>query len=105
MLKTLLLIAAACLVLPACQTVQIDAAIEKNLPKVCSAAATAHSAFVVVAATGNLKAKTIAKEAVAWRALEVVCDDPQGVTTANALVKAAEAYAVITIALREAKEA
>lgn len=91
--------------LPACQTTQIDAAIQKNLPQVCSAAATAHSAFVVVAATGGIKAKTVAKEAAAYQALATVCTDPESVTAATALVRAAEAYAIITIALREAKGA
>lgn len=105
MLKTLPLLAAVCLVLPACQTTQIDAAIQKNLPQVCSAAATAHSAFVVVAATGDIKPKTVAKEAAAYQALATVCAAPESVTAATALVRAAEAYAIITIALREAKGA
>lgn len=41
----------------------------------------------------------------AWTALEVVCKDPGSVTAATALVKAAEAYAAITLALREDKAA
>ncbi|OCP04988.1 MULTISPECIES: cell wall anchor protein [unclassified Ensifer] len=99
-----LLLAAAAFVLSACtSTTSIDTAIQKNLPQVCSAAATAHSAFVIVASTGNVKPKTVAKEAAAWAALEIVCKDPGSVTAATALVKAAEAYAAITLAMREAK--
>lgn len=79
-----------------CQsTGSIDTAIQKNLPQICSAAATAHSAFVIVASTGNMKQATINKEAAAWGALEVVCRDPSSVTAATALVRAAEAYAAI----------
>lgn len=103
-MRTLLIAAAAGFVLSACTTTgSIDAAIQKNLPQVCSAAATAHSAFVVVASTGNLKPSTVAREAAAWKGLEAICADPSSVTAATALVKAAEAYAAITIALREAK--
>lgn len=101
-----LLIAAAALSLASCQTTSsIDAAIQRNLPQVCSAAATAHSAFVIVASTGNIKPRTVTREAAAWAALESVCKDPASVTAATALVKAAEAYASITLALREAKAA
>ena len=101
-----LLIAAAALSLASCQTtLSIDTAIQRNLPQVCSAAATAHSAFVIVASTGNIKPRTVTREAAAWAALESVCKDPASVTAATALVKAAEAYASITLALREAKAA
>ncbi len=101
-----LLLAAAALSLASCTTTsKLDTAIQKNLPQICSAAATAHSAFVVVANTGNLKPATVRKEAAAYSALQAVCAVPESVTAATALVKAAEAYAAITIALREAKGA
>lgn len=83
----------------------IDTAIQKNLPKICASAATAHSAFIIVAATGDIKKSTVAKEAAAWAAVDTICKDPASVTTATALVKVAEAYAVLTVALREAKGA
>nr|WP_245424342.1 cell wall anchor protein [Sinorhizobium sp. BJ1] len=106
MIKSLLLVAAAAFALSACQTTSsIDSAIQKNLPQVCSAAATAHSAFVIVASTGNIKQRTVAREAAAYAALDTICKDPTSVTAATALVKAAEAYAAITLALREAKVA
>lgn len=105
MFKSLLIVAAAAFGLSACATTSnIDGAIAKNLPQLCATAATAHSAFVIVASTGNIKQSTIAKESAAWAALDVVCHDPSSVTAATALVKAAEAYAAITLALREAKK-
>lgn len=105
-MRSLLFIAAAALSLASCTTTgSIDTAIQKNLPQVCSAAATAHSAFVIVASTGDIKPRTVAREAAAWSALEAVCKDPGSVTAAIALVKAAEAYAAITLAMREAKAA
>lgn len=101
-----LLLAAAALSLASCTTTSnIDTAIQKNLPQICSAAATAHSAFVIVASTGEIKQSTVRKEAAAFAALEAVCAAPEGVTGANALVAAANAYAAITLALREAKAA
>jgi hypothetical protein len=101
-----LLIAAAALSLASCTTTSnIDTAIKKNLPQICSAAATAHSAFVIVASTGDIKASTVRKEAAAFKALQAVCANPESITAANALVTAANAYVAITIALREAKGA
>ncbi|UXS04484.1 cell wall anchor protein [Agrobacterium tumefaciens] len=105
MTKSLLFAAVAAFALSSCSatTGSIDNAIQKNLPQICTTAATAHSAFVIVASTGNLKQSTVSKEAAAWSALDVICKDPSSVTAATALVKAAEAYAVITTALRDAK--
>lgn len=106
-MKRMLLCAVAALSLASCSqtTGSIDTAIQKNLPQICSAAATAHSAFVIVASTGNVKQRTVAREAAAYAALDTICKDPSSVTAATALVKAAEAYAAITLAMREAKAA
>jgi hypothetical protein len=104
-MKSLLFVAAAALALSGCQTTSIDGAIQRNLPQICSAAATAHSAFVIVASTGNIRERTVAREAAAYAALDAICKDPSTVTAATALVRAAEAYAAITLALREAKAA
>ncbi|CUX21235.1 cell wall anchor protein [Agrobacterium tumefaciens] len=105
-MKRFAIIALAALALASCSatTGSIDTAIQKNLPQICSAAATAHSAFLIGASTGNIKQSTVAKESAAWAALDVVCRDPSSVTAATALVRAAEAYAAITLALREAKK-
>lgn len=103
-MKRIAILCVAALSLASCTTTgSIDSAIQKNLPQICSAAATAHSAFVIVASTGNVKQSTVQREAAAWAALDVVCRDPSSVTAATALVKAAEAYAAITLAVREAK--
>ncbi|MDE4621750.1 hypothetical protein [Sinorhizobium meliloti] len=103
-MRSLIIASVAALSLASCTTTgSIDSAIQKNLPQICSAAATAHSAFLVVASAGNIKPRTIAREAAAWSALDVVCKSPSSITAATALVKAAEAYAAITLALREAK--
>lgn len=103
-MKRIAILCVAALALASCTTTgSIDTAIQKNLPQICSAAATAHSAFVIVASTGNVKQSTVQREAAAWAALDVVCRDPSSVTAATALVKAAEAYAAITLAVREAK--
>lgn len=105
MFKSVFVVVAATLALSACQsTGSIDNAIQKSLPQVCSAAATTHSVFVVVASTGNIKPSVVANEKAAWDAADVICRDPSSVTAANALVKAAEAYAAITLALREARK-
>lgn len=89
--------------LAACQSTRVDTAIEKNLPKICSGAAQIHSAFVVIAATGDVKQSLVRKEAAAYAALRSVCDDPASVNSSNALVVAAEAYAAMVVALRDAK--
>lgn len=107
MIRKLILAAVMCfggLLLAACTTTQnADAIIQKNLPKICSTAANAHSAFVIVASTGNVKASTVKKEAAAFAALRAVCDNPGSFTVDTALVRAAEAYAIMVVALREAK--
>lgn len=102
MIRLLLFVAAACLALAGCQTTSIDSAIQKNLPQICSAATTAHAAFIAASAAGTISDRTIRKEAAAWSALQPICANPRGQTSASILVAAASAYASITIALREA---
>ncbi|MEK1890801.1 MAG: cell wall anchor protein [Phyllobacterium sp.] len=104
-MRTLLFAAAAALVLSACTTTNIDSAIQKNLPRTCSLINQAHAAFITVSISGSVSAKTVAKEAAAYEAAQKVCVDPSSVTASTALVKAAEVYATITIALRDAKNA
>lgn len=103
MFKALLIAAAATLALAGCQSTKVDKAIADNLPKICSGAAQIHSAFVVIAATGNLPAKAVTKERAAWAALSTVCRDPASVNSATALVTAAEAYAAMVAALKAAQ--
>lgn len=89
--------------LSACQSTSVDAAIAKNLPKICDGAASAHAAFTIVAATGTIPAKVVTKENVAWAGLAVICKDPASVTSVTALTTAANAYAAIISALQAAK--
>ncbi len=90
--------------LSACQTTsQVDTAIEQNLPKVCSALEIAHVAFSAVAATGKIKPATVSKEVAAYAGVETICSDPAHTTAVDAVVKVAQAYAVITSALQQAK--
>lgn len=91
--------------LSACQTTSVDAAIETNLPKVCSALGIAHTAFSAVALTGKLKASTVSKEAAAHAGVETICADPSHTTVIGAVVLVANAYAVVSAALQEAKTA
>ena len=70
-------------------TGSIDTAIKTSLPKTCALLETAHTAFIAASASGNIKAKTIAKEAAAYNGVRVICADPGSVTGANALVVAA----------------
>lgn len=105
-MRMMIIAAAASLALAGCQNTQdVDAAIQKNLPQVCSAASIAHVAFVAVAETGRIRARTVAAEANAWAALEPLCIDPSSATSADVLVAAVTALSTITLALREAERA
>jgi len=96
-------VAVLALALGGCQNTKLDTAIAKNLPKICSAAASVHSAFLVVAASGSVPAKAVAKERAAWAALSVPCRDPGSVNSSTALVTAAEAYAAMIAAIKSAQ--
>ncbi|MBW9053468.1 cell wall anchor protein [Rhizobium mesosinicum] len=107
-MRALLIVAAAAVGLSACTTTdtsKINTAIQKNLPKTCSAIETAHIAFAAVAATGKIKDSTVRKEAAAYQGIQIVCDDPGNATAASTLIAAAQAYLVISTALKEAKAA
>ncbi|WP_037437175.1 hypothetical protein [Sinorhizobium fredii] len=104
-MRSLIIASAAALSLASCSTTtgSIDTAIKASLPKTCALLETAHTAFVAASASGNIKARTIAKEKAAYDGVRVICADPGSVTAANALVVAATAYATVSLALREAK--
>lgn len=106
MLKSLLIVAVAAFGLSACTTTgtsKVDVALQKNLPKVCDALDTAHIAFSAVAATGKVKASTVAKEQAAYQGVVILCDDPSKATLATAIIKVTQAVMTITSALKEAK--
>lgn len=93
----------ACLALASCQTADIDEAIQKSAPQICAAATPLHNAFVVVAASGEISQRTIDREAAAWAVLQPICADPSSATSTTILIAAAQAYIVISQAVREAR--
>ncbi len=93
---------AACLLLPSCATTG-DPSFTKNLATACQALDTGHLAFTALTLSGKVRQSTIDKEAAAYRVVRIICTDPSNVTTANALVLVATAYATVAIALKEAR--
>lgn len=104
-MRSLLIMAAACLTLSACTTTSIDTAIQTNLPKACQIVETAHVAFSAVAATGKVSTRTVAKVEAAYGGVAIICTNPAGVTAADALIRVVSASVVISTALKEAREA
>jgi hypothetical protein len=102
-MRSLLIMAAACLALSACTTTSIDTAIQTNLPKACQIVETAHVAFSAVAATGKVKPRTVAKVEAAYTGVAIICAKPAGVTAADALIRVVSASVVISAALKEAQ--
>lgn len=102
-MRILLFAVVAAFALSACTTTDIDTAISKSLPRTCALIDQAHAAFIAVSVSGKIPAKTVAKEAAAYDGIQAICADPASVTASTALVKAAQVYATITIALRDAK--
>ena len=102
-MRSLLIMAAACLALSACTTTSIHTAIQTNLPKACQIVETAHVAFSAVAATGKAKARTVAKVEAACGGVAIICTNPAGVTAADALIRVVSASVVISAALKEAQ--
>lgn len=105
-MKRTAILAAAALALSACtttQTAQIDTAIQSNLPKACSALESGYTAFVVIAATGKIKASTVAKVDAAYQGVRPICRDPANTTAVDALIRAAQAYVIVSTALKQAE--
>jgi len=97
-------ILAVALALAGCQTAtDIDAAIQKSAPQLCAAATPLHESFLTVAATGAISQKTIDREAQAWAIIDPICQDPAHATSTTILIAGANAYIVISQAVREAK--
>lgn len=106
-MKRLAILSLAALSLASCTTTgtsSIDTAVQRNLPKVCDALQTAHIAFLAVAATGKIKAKTVAKEAAAYAGVQTICIDPKNTTAINAAILVGQAYVVVSAALKEARQ-
>ena len=110
MLKRLIICSAAfaAIALSACtqvQTDKIDIAIQKNLPQTCKLIETAHGTFTAVTTVKPVKESVVKKENAAYDGIRVLCADPGSVTASNALVLVAQAYVVVTQALKEADRA
>lgn len=82
---------------------EVDEALQKTLPKVCDALNTGHVAFVAVAETGKVSAKTVAKEAAAYEGVKALCVDPGKVTLPTAIIQVTQAVIIVTAALKEAR--
>ncbi|WP_144378547.1 cell wall anchor protein [Mesorhizobium amorphae] len=96
----LLLAAAATLSLAGCQTVKLDEDIQKNLPAICSNAATAHQIYSLAVAAGKVSPANQRKADAAWTSLEVICADPGKQTAQSVIIQAFAAYLAITAASR-----
>jgi hypothetical protein len=104
MLKYIVGVISAALMLAGCQTAtDIDAAIQKSAPQLCAAATPLHESFLTVAGTGAISQKTIDREAQAWAIIDPICQDPAHATSTTILIAGANAYIVISQAVREAK--
>lgn len=101
-MKTVAIIAAACLALSACQTAKLDDAVSRSLPNACSALGSAYAAYSALAAAGIVKARTVRKVEAAYSGVAIVCADPANTKAADALVRVVAASAVIAAALKEA---
>lgn len=104
-MRSLILAATAAMALSACTTTGFDNTVRENLPQTCALLESAHTAFTLIAATGQVPAVTVRREAAAYEGVRVFCDNPAQVTAANALVLVAGAYAIVTVALRDAEAA
>lgn len=91
--------------LSSCTTTSIDTTIQNSLPKACALLVNAHAAFNIIAETGKLSDRAVRKENAAYQGVAVFCDNPSQVTTANALVLVAGAYAVVAVSLKDARAA
>ena len=99
-----LIVALACSsALAGCQTTDIDTAVQKSAVQLCAAATPLHESFLTVASTGAISQKTIDREAQAWDIIAPICADPAHATSTTILIAGANAYIVISQAVREAK--
>jgi hypothetical protein len=117
-MRMLLLAAAATLALAGCSTTSMnagapstsptpkaDAAIQKNLPKICQAASTAHFGYVTLTMFVSVPEKADKAVSSAWDVLQPLCIDPAKTTATDVLAAAERAYATIEKALEQAKKA
>lgn len=101
------LLAVSLLVATGCATTgqDIETALRENMPKTCALIQTGHDAFVIATETGKIDPDLIAREKAAYDGIQVFCENPSGVTLANAPILVARAYVTITFALDTARKA
>lgn len=75
-----------------------------SLDRTCGLIDSAHAAFTVIAATGDVPNRTVVKEQAAYDTARSVCTAGGNITAGDALILAAQAYVTITTALKAAKE-
>lgn len=105
-MKRFAIIALAALSLASCSTTdaaRIDTAVQQSLTKACPALETAHLAFVAIAASGSISQRTIAREAAAYAGVQAICVDPGRATAVDAAIRVAQAYVIVSAALKEAR--
>ena len=103
-MKNVIAFLAATSIITGCTTTSgVDEALQKSLPKVCDALNTSHIAFVAIAATGKISAKTVSKEAAAYEGVKTVCIDPGNITLPTAIIEVTQAVIIVTAALKEAR--
>lgn len=85
-------------------TSKIDSAIQANLGQVCSAAETIHPVFIALVDAGKVSQGTAEKELLAYNTLKGFCVDPSTANTTSVLVAVVTNYAVMTRALKEARQ-
>lgn len=91
-------LALSALSLSACQSSQ-------DVSAICSHIEKDHKAFVAIANTGLIKGAAVKIEAAAYKSTQSICENPAEVTLVDAITLAANAYAEIKEALRQAKAA
>ena len=95
-MRLAILTSAAALSLAGCQTTDIDAGIQKSMPKLCAAAGVLYSTYVAANDTPSPKLVT------AWAVLEPLCADPSTATATDLAIAAAQ-YAIIVKVMKDAK--
>lgn len=101
----LALAAAGTLALAGCQTTStIDQTVQTSLPKICAASEVAHTAFLTYVEVGKVSAKDRRIELAAYQSLASICADPANQNTVTILVAAANAYATVAAALKNAED-
>ncbi|MBR2689152.1 MAG: hypothetical protein IKE42_14970 [Aquamicrobium sp.] len=97
---SLFALVAVALAIAGCQTTQLDADLQKNLPAICTASAQAHGLYLLAVSADRVSEKTQHRVDAAWASLQPVCADPAKQTTITVITAAFAAYLTISAAAR-----